>query len=142
MVNSHLSFVIEAPRCGHVPCDSIPITRSRWIVRRAVIALWSLIAASGCGASSGTTLKKQLDLRNVNDVTACPLHNVALQEGVEPIAMAHISWAPQYFQARDERFPLANTGDITHNEAAEALVMFCPECRKARQQWLEEQRPE
>ncbi len=117
-------------------------TRPRRIVRRFATALCTFVVASGCGANRGTTVKKQLDLRTVNDVTICPLHDVALQEGVEPITAAHISWDFNYFQARNERFPLANTGDITDNEAAEALVMFCPECRKAKQQWIEEQKTE
>ena len=51
--------------------------------------------------------------------------------------MAHVSWTGDYTRARSAKFPLAG-GDITDSEATLALIRFCPECCRAKSQWLSE----
>lgn len=110
------------------------------VIRIGVAAFACMILLlAGCETSARKPLAVP-DLRGGYDFTICPLHDVPLEEGVEPIDSAHISWHPSYFEARTKTFPMAHTGDITDSEAEKALVVFCPECRKARQRWMDQER--
>lgn len=108
---------------------------------RIAIILFALVISflSGCSMSAKKP-EKVLNLRDVYDVEVCPLHHVPLQDGVEPIKAGHISWDFRYLDARNKIFPLANIGDITDYEASKALVVFCPECRKAKERWMDEEK--
>lgn len=104
---------------------------------RTIGLLLSIVLLGACGISPKSS-ETVLDLRTSYDFDICPLHNSRLEEGVEPIEYSHISFGYEYSGIRKRLFPLANIGDITHKEARTALVLYCPECRKAKEKWLME----
>jgi hypothetical protein len=110
------------------------------VVRNVIVRIGLVVALLGGCEKVAKRPAKVLDLRNVHDFKVCPLHDVLIREDREPIEFAHISWDYRYFEARNKTFPLANTGDITDRDATVALVLFCPECRKARERWMAQER--
>jgi hypothetical protein len=132
-----VAFQENCPLIGRPTYTKVIHPEPNAMDRTGIVLLASICTLlNGCNTGTKRS-EKVLDLREVNDVEVCPLHNLPLQDGVEPIEYAHISHDFQYFDARNRLFPLANTGDITDSAASKALVVFCPECRKAKERWLQ-----
>lgn len=68
---------------------------------------------------------------------SCPVHKVPLEEGFEKLQAGTSKLDEDYYDTRRRLFPYAMTGDLVDQDATRAHVLYCPECRLARQRWLE-----
>jgi hypothetical protein len=73
----------------------------------------------------------------------CPVHAAPLREARVPIARGYIirEFSDKYRSARESEFPFANDYvwggcDGFPGQPTQTTVLFCPECRKAQDQWM------
>lgn len=76
----------------------------------------------------------------------CVLHNVPLKEAAVPIVYGEPSFRPGYFEAQQENFPFARTRVlggcvVSWNSPNEQDVLYCTDCRAARNEWIAEHLP-
>lgn len=73
------------------------------------------------------------------DESRCPVHRVPLHEEVVAIEWGRFGETNEYRDAQWDLFPFANEfflGGCVVDQETRAIVHYCPECRRARKQWL------
>jgi hypothetical protein len=77
-----------------------------------------------------------LDARD--EKRTCPLHDVPLKVGSVPISYGLPVFETEYWKARTEQFPFANStcgGGCMPKIRRIAIVRYCPVCRDAEKEW-------
>ena len=102
-----------------------------------VIAAAAMMQACA-GESDAKILKPEDYDAPKNEV--CPIHDAKLQKDVVPLAYGDVRFEPEYLEAVRTRFPHANDGFHNAHNAKNfkfAEVLFCAECRRAKEKWLQ-----
>jgi hypothetical protein len=110
------------------------------MVATKILGLVVLLA--GCGiVQKGTA-----DPRDIEDrmplTSECPVHHRSFVVAVEPLEDARVQYGPErdeYLAAEKQSFPFALT-EMKIGQPPKTHVRFgyCPDCRKAEQEWYEE----
>ena len=74
-----------------------------------------------------------------NDLSTCPLHNVALNADFVPVFYGgEPDIESEYWIAREAQFPFANSfyeGGCLVKSQKIAIIRYCPACRDAEKEW-------
>jgi hypothetical protein len=136
-----------------------PIELSELIYRAIHLALLSLgVAAAVClGAVGCATSERDAELRRDPQPLGdgwpkyCSVHGKRLREDVVPIGygLPHELVAPKLREARRSQFPNAATYawggcciDVGEPQPSRSHVLYCPDCRTAREQFYASAAPE
>lgn len=109
-----------------------------WIYMKIIILIFAAFLSQMCAGKEAKTLK--LEDYNAPKHKICEVHNVELQKTVVPLTYGDIHYDADYLEASKNEFQYAaDTFHNAHNaknyEFAE--VLFCAECRRAKERWLQ-----
>jgi hypothetical protein len=100
-----------------------------------------MLFVAGCAATLWVArdltrhqVERVVTLDRSGDEDVCPLHDEQLLPETQA-AYTHISFVSGYYEAREELFPYAHTGDSTYTMHMKVKVRYCPRCRDAQEEW-------
>jgi len=81
----------------------------------------------------------EIQIRVSDKPDICPLHQKTLEYGFVPIYYGLILRMEEYVKAEEKNFPNSNhefLGGCCMQPQKKALIKYCPDCRKAYQEWF------
>lgn len=105
---------------------------------KTIILIFIALLLQTCGTSEAKILK--LEDYNAPKQKICEVHDVELQKTLVPLTYGDIYLEPDFVEASKTLFPHASDNFHNAHNAKNykfAEVLFCPECRRAKQNWLQ-----
>ncbi len=98
------------------------------------------VANAGCSDWWPSPPAKAVTVDRRGGFTHCPVHDRTLLEDLQPVEWMNST--DPFWDVRQEKFPFASDDLFmpSPDNVAFAQVMYCPDCRKAKAEWIEKAR--